>query len=107
MGRARMALDTPLRRWQFALLGQQGGRLLCASARLGLREFTCWIVRGRLGLADLASARPRSNRTMVSCGSILSPSGSSRRGAGARPVYSNSIFVDGVMLFPQMDVWSR
>ena len=24
-----------------------------------------------------------------------------------RPVYSNSIFVDGAMLFPQMDVWSR
>src|SRR5215472_8603039 len=24
-----------------------------------------------------------------------------------RPVHSNSIFVDGVMLFPQMDVWSR
>src|SRR5215467_7731909 len=24
-----------------------------------------------------------------------------------RPVPSNSIFVDGVMLFPQMDVWSR
>src|SRR5215470_19260317 len=24
-----------------------------------------------------------------------------------RPVPSNSIFVDGVLLFPQMDVWSR
>jgi hypothetical protein len=24
-----------------------------------------------------------------------------------RPVYPNSNFVDGVTLFPQMDVWSR
>jgi hypothetical protein len=24
-----------------------------------------------------------------------------------RPVYFNSIFVDGFALFPQMDVWSR
>jgi hypothetical protein len=36
-----------------------------------------------------------------------SPSDVPSRLFRGRPVSPNSIFVDGVMLFPQMDVWSR
>jgi hypothetical protein len=52
-----------------------------------------------------------------STGSFLADSGLPQRGSPpyhgphqlfrGRPVHTNSIFVDGFALFPQMDVWSR